>query len=292
MTTMTQRRQRPGNLLVKGLFFTSFFLIVLNGCGGSSSAPNPCYAGSTSAGCVKQSSLLLDIGSKAQMRIHDSQVIKVVLYSQSKEPINKVPLSLASIPAENATVATSAATPVGTPGTTLFSAFGPGYEPFATATLTASPGNFSITLLPVSSLEQPLAQNSILWKWLVVAKQSSTQILDVDVEVVWKPISAKLPKQGPLRIGEQQISIQVTDVTSFPTVVPTPTSVPTVLPTLTSVPTVLPTPTPTPASKSPFSDPTVIAAIIGGIVAILVAVIGLVGIYIQRKNKEEPKPKN
>jgi len=228
------------------------------------------------------------------MQVHDSQVVKVTLNSISNTLISNDSLPTANIPAENATVTTTHIIPIGTPTVSLANAFGPGYQAYVTATLTAMTGTF--TIMPIADTSKPQTLDRVLveWRWLITPKEVGTQILDVDIEVIWKPLSATLPQEGPVSIGDQQINIAVNLTASFtptPTLVPTPTPtlVPTPTPTLAPAPTLVPTPTPNSNSNNNNNNFQA-----GGIVAIIVALIGAVGYIgaaLVNNQKKEKKPK-
>ncbi|HJT56611.1 MAG TPA: hypothetical protein VJ761_08950 [Ktedonobacteraceae bacterium] len=246
--------------------FISLLLLTLYGCGGAggtSGSPNgspqelstPCTGSSDIVSCSEQSNLRIDVGSAAQMQVQDSQVIKVVLSSVSGSSLNDIALK-ASVPAENATVTSTPTNLVGTPDVPLQNAFGPGYEPFATATLGPNPA-FTFMPLGDTASEQPLNQDSITWRWSVIANKPGTQILDVNIEAMWKPLSKKFPKQQPASIGNAQIQIQVAEPMPTPTPTLSPSPTPDPVPSSSPITTVTPGSSSTPAphsSNDPLSD--------------------------------------
>ena len=214
--------------LPQGIFFVCVFLLVLCSCGAASTGggTTPSTGGIANE---KQSNLRIDVGSAPQMQMNSSQEIRVVLRPINNTVLSDVTLQNASIPSENATVTSTPIVTAGTPTASLLDAFGPGYTPFATATLSpVSPGLFTITpeIAQGSSNEQSLNQRSILWKWLVFAKQPHRQVLDLDIEVVWK--SKQQPQQGPYRIGDPTITIDVLEAAPTVTATVAQSSTPTV----------------------------------------------------------------
>jgi hypothetical protein len=230
-------------MALQAFFFVGLVLLILSGCGGSSPTGSPssllpgCSGAANIVACSTQSNLQIDVGNAPQMKVHDSQVIKVELREIHYAAINEIPPD-ASIPAEKSTVTIANTNPVGTPGTNLRDAFGSGYEVFATATLSPNPA-FTFMPLGDTASEQPLTQNSVLWRWSVIANEPGTEILDVNIEAMWgSPTSGQLPPQKPVSIGNAQVSIQVTE--TLPTPTPTPNPTPTPMPTPTVTPTALP----------------------------------------------------
>lgn len=294
---MATRKQRQAYKPFLFLLFCTLILII-SSCGGATGSSggggnNACNASST-ASCAKQTDLRISVGHATQMRVHDSQVVKVTLNSISNTLISNDPLPIASIPAENATVTTTRILPVGTPTANLADAFGPGYQAYATATLTTMTGTFKIIPLANTSKPQSLNQVVVEWRWLITPIELGEQILDIDIEVIWKSQSAKLIQQGPVSIGDQQINIGVNLTASF-TPTSTPTLAPTPTPTLVPTPTSIPMPTPTSSSSSSNnssqSDNTaIIAAIIVAIATVAVAIATVVAALIgnqKRNNKKE-----
>ncbi|GAC1505983.1 MAG: hypothetical protein NVS2B14_18070 [Chamaesiphon sp.] len=238
------------------LLLISLFFLTLSSCGGGTetgsstpTATDPCRGASNIVSCSEQSNLLIEVGSADQMQVHDSQVIKVVLGSLSGSSISDIALK-ASVPAEKATVTSATTNPVGTPDVPLQFAYGAGYETFATASLSPNP---AFTFMPQgdTARAQSLNNSSITWLWSVIANAPGTEILDVNIEAMWKPISTKFPKQEPASIGNVQIKIQVTE--------PVPTPTPTVSLSPTPIPTTSPSSTtPPPPTDNPFSFPNIL----------------------------------
>lgn len=259
-----------------------FFLLIVSSCGGSANTPtagggNACY----STACASQSDLRINVGHASQMQVHDSQEVKVTLNSISNTLISNDSLPNASIPAENATVTTTHIIPVGTPTASLADAFGPGYQVYASATLTTMTGTFKIQPLFDPKKLQALDRVLVEWRWLITPMETGNQILDIDIEVIWLPLSqsSHLSQEGPTSLGDQQINIDVNLIASI-TPTPTATLVPTPTPTL--------APTPTPNSDSNNNNNNLQPA---SIVAILVALIGAGG-YIGAALINNQKKKN
>lgn len=95
---MVDQKQGKRWSLPLELFILSLVLLLISSCGGGSestggSSPgnsNPCLSSSTSAECVNQSNLRMDVGSAPKMHVGDSQEIKVSLYSVNSNPISLV----------------------------------------------------------------------------------------------------------------------------------------------------------------------------------------------------------
>ncbi len=145
------------------------------------------------------------------MQVNQAYIVKVSLIPKGQTVVS-------SLMIEKASATTTDTLPVGTPGTSLKNAFGLGYEPYATATL--SPNEYPLDITPIQPVERSLRQQKIEWKWSVIVLISGTQFLDVDIEVTWK--SASGIQQGPYRIGDKQFHIDVTEPVQTPTATPTP----------------------------------------------------------------------
>jgi hypothetical protein len=139
------------------------------------------------------------------MQVHQSYIVKASLIPRGQTYVSDLTI-------EKATPTPSKTIPVGTPGATIGSAFGPGYEPLATATLSPSTGPFIISSL--SPTEQSLRQRTVVWKWSVIPTEESygADFLSVDISVTWQSASGK---QGPYLLGEHILSVKV--VTPPPT---------------------------------------------------------------------------
>ena len=141
------------------------------------------------------------------MIINQSYLIRVSLVSQTGS--FSIPKTL-----EQATIAVTEPTPVGTPGATVQQAFGPGFEPLATATLDA--GTFTVLSTPsedVQYLDQPV----VGWEWNVTPKFTGTQILSIDINVKWDLTQSAIIFFKPqFRIGNPQLSIDVTEPPAHP----------------------------------------------------------------------------
>lgn len=168
---------------------------ILSTCGASAIAPGTANIADTSIANLQIQTLY-----PATMEVNQSYVVEIALVPAGGSGY------VSDITVEKATVLTSNPTPVGTPGAPLGAAFGAGYTPFATATL--SSGTFTID--PVGPPEQLLQQSRIAWDWNVTPLQSDTQILTADVELEWKPVNTggnQPAYQYP--ISRPQISVQV-----------------------------------------------------------------------------------
>jgi hypothetical protein len=95
--------------------------------------------------------------------------------------------------------------PVGTPEALLERAFGAGYESCAVANLVGAA--FDIRAVSVEC--QSLDMSSVTWEWNLVPKMAGPQVVNVNIEVTWKPVG-----QGgqPIRrqIWRSQLAIRVT----------------------------------------------------------------------------------
>jgi hypothetical protein len=78
---------------------------------------------------------------------------------------------------------TATLVPVGTPGVPLRSAFGPQYEIFAIAYLGAT----AFDVKPVAPEEQPLEQPKVTWEWNIIPKSDGPQLVNLSIEILWKP---------------------------------------------------------------------------------------------------------
>ncbi len=117
-------------------------------------------------------------------------------------------VTLSDIPAENATTTNTQPVAVGTPSASLLDAFGPGYEPYATARLGA--GAFTLQL--ISQETQSLRQASVTWEWNVTPLFSGTQLIDGSVTIEWTPNSANthaLPDNPAFTIATVDTAVTV-----------------------------------------------------------------------------------
>jgi hypothetical protein len=85
-------------------------------------------------------------------------------------------------------------TPVGTPQMPIRRAFGPNYEVFAVAQLSASAFDVS----PLEQGKQSLDQEEVDFTWTVTPKYSGEQVLNVAVTGVWVPRNGGEPIERPL----------------------------------------------------------------------------------------------
>ncbi len=200
------------------------------------------------------------------MQINQSYEVKVSLIPKGQAIVSTLSI-------EKASATPSEALPAGTPGSTLQNAFGYGYEVSAIAILSPNDGPFKIDL--IGPQEQPLNPPSVTWKWIVIPVVQGSQLMDVDIEAIWKFAHIFSHKA---RIGDKQFIVHVKG--------PPPT------------PTPIPTPTPTPHPE-PFISPGQIK--VGDLLtSLLVALLGAGGLgalFIvwlvqrsKRKNHPDPKP--
>lgn len=104
----------------------------------------------------------------------------------------------------------------GTVDVPLKNAFGPGYEPFAFATLSPDAGPFRIIPIDAAIGGESLRQTKVIWKWSVLPLEAGTQVLDVDIEVLWRPVGGKTQAVHEYRIGDKQFGVQVNSLPSNP----------------------------------------------------------------------------
>ena len=95
----------------------------------------------------------------SSMRVNQSYIVKVSLVPRGQSFVSTLKI-------EKATATVSGTTSVGTPSATLKDAFGLGYEPFASATLSPDAPPFHI--IPIQPFEQPLDQQEVVWTWNVI----------------------------------------------------------------------------------------------------------------------------
>jgi hypothetical protein len=78
-------------------------------------------------------------------------------------------------------------TPVGTPGSSLGTAFGSDYEGCATANLIETTFEFKASTPPevCRSLDQPM----LTWAWNITSKNKGLQNLELTIDVQWKSLS-------------------------------------------------------------------------------------------------------
>ncbi len=168
---------------------------VLSTCGASAIAPGTANIADTSIASLQIQTLY-----PSTMEVNQSYVVEIALVPAGGSGY------VSDLTVEKATVLASKPTPVGTPGAPLGVAFGSGYAPFATATL--SSGTFTID--PIGSPEQLLEQSRVAWDWNVTPLHSDPQILTADIELEWKPLNAGGNQTTyQYSISRPQISIQV-----------------------------------------------------------------------------------
>lgn len=117
-------------------------------------------------------------------------------------------VALSDIPAEHATTTNTQPVAVGTPSASLLDAFGPGYEPYATAKLGA--GSFTVQL--ISQETQSLRQTSVIWEWNVTPLSSGTQLIDGAITVEWTPTANNahaLPDNPTFTIATMDTAVTV-----------------------------------------------------------------------------------
>ncbi len=73
--------------------------------------------------------------------------------------------------------------PVGTPGAPLERAFGAGYDATAQAKLAA----IAFDMRALEDEEQGLEPSAVTWEWNVIPRNAGEQVVNVSVEVHWKP---------------------------------------------------------------------------------------------------------
>src|SRR6266571_906848 len=198
------------------MFYFIFLILLAYTClsGGqatSASSNNNCNPSSPTPELIfsKIPEIKIETAFPTHMIINQSYLIRVSLVSQTGS--FSIPKTL-----EQATIAVTEPTPVGTPGATVQQAFGPGFEPLATATLDA--GTFTVLSTPsedVQYLDQPV----VGWEWNVTPKFTGTQILSIDINVAWKLSQVASNQVLPLpkyRIGNPQLSIDVTEPPAHP----------------------------------------------------------------------------
>jgi hypothetical protein len=144
----------------------------------------------------------------AQMDINSSSNIGIDLVLLDGGQV--IPDHILTPTAGNQQLALNFATPVGTEATTqtnpvsISQAFGPGYTVSAVATLITTTFNVK----GVEAIEQPLDQAAIAWNWDIRPSTVGTQIVDADVDLIWKSLSNQQTIER--EIWQTQIPITVT----------------------------------------------------------------------------------
>jgi hypothetical protein len=190
------------------LLFGSLMLLVLNGCGGGSTGSSG-GGGSSTPGNPKitnsaLSTLKVETLIPFQMESKNSYLVTVSLLPATGQ------VDVSQVLGEKATVITTDPTPIGTPDIALQQAFGPGYEPYATATLSAT--TFDVQLN--SLLEQSLKQKVVEWTWNVTPQNAgSQQVIGVDIVLEWRPTGNQNPGLPPpeYTIANPQFSVDVSN---------------------------------------------------------------------------------
>ena len=85
------------------------------------------------------------------------------------------------------TVIAASPIPVGTPEAPIERAFGPEYEALAIANLAGAAFDVS----PLTTEYQSLEQLRITWEWNIIPRKPGPQIVNVSIEVQWKPIRSE-----------------------------------------------------------------------------------------------------
>ncbi len=183
---------------------------------------------------------------------------KAMIVGQSDDiTIDLLPPSLVlATPGAEHTATISEATPVGTPGVPVNTAFGPGYETFAVGDLEAP--EFAIT--PAATQTQALNQPDVQFLWTVSPKSAGPQVIYVTITGQWRPTDGGEVIERTL--GEVRLDIQVQN--------------------------------PPPAAPQTGLDPGIVAAIIGAAATVVAALIGALVVWMQvskdKKKKQKAKP--
>jgi hypothetical protein len=132
------------------------------------------------------SGLAIQSGWKFTTPVHESIAISLTIVNTS----SNVPV----IPQPNQTQASSQLTPVGTPHVPILEAFGPNYDVFAVAQLSAS----AFDVDPREQLKQSLDQQEVIFTWNVTPKYGGGQTLNFAVTGIWIPKSGGETIERPL----------------------------------------------------------------------------------------------
>ncbi len=166
------------------LLFGSLMLLILYGCGGASSGTS----GSVQITNSTLSTLKVETLIPLQMESKNSYLVTVSLLPATGQ------VDVSQVLGEKATVITTRPTPIGTPDVALQQAFGSGYEPYATATLSATTFDVQPNSLPQQSLKQKVVQ----WTWnLTPQNAGSQQVIGVDIVLEWLPTGNQNPGLPP-----------------------------------------------------------------------------------------------
>lgn len=181
-------------------------------------ALSACGAGASSINTIAQQQLLESPFQKLQVstQIPHKMLVGVSYAMRITLRPREGYVSLSDIPAENATTSNMQPVPVGTPLTSVLNAFGPGYEPYATARL----GGGAFTLQLISQETQSLRQSTVTWEWNVTPLYSGTQIIDGSITIEWTPTSANahaLPANPTFTVATMDTSVDVSAPAATPT---------------------------------------------------------------------------
>jgi len=111
------------------------------------------------------------------MEIDTSNSIRVSLIRTANN------LYIPTIEATGRVANVASAIPVGTPNVLLQESFGAEYDGFAIATIAGT----AFEIKPVSRESQSLEQLKLVWEWNIAPKYEGTQVINVSIQVVWKP---------------------------------------------------------------------------------------------------------
>jgi hypothetical protein len=114
------------------------------------------------------------------MQVNGSDSISVALLHTSKP--TKVKL-FANGNGRQASTITSPY-PVGTPGAAIGSAFGLGYQAYASSELDAT----QFDVQPTGPRWQSLEEKELTWNWDISAKSEGPQVVNVGIDVEWLPL--------------------------------------------------------------------------------------------------------
>lgn len=132
----------------------------------------------------------IEVFSPARVQVDHSASIRVKLVrvgeryiSNSVLQSNTVSPSRSSTSQNPVLIATPFIIAVGTPDTRIANLYGPDYEAYCVARLASA----SIETKPSTSESQSLEQQNIIWVWNIATKNPGKQILDLNIEIQWKP---------------------------------------------------------------------------------------------------------
>ncbi|HEV8193172.1 MAG TPA: hypothetical protein VGP82_17050 [Ktedonobacterales bacterium] len=169
--------------------------ILLVGCGGS-------YGSAPALAQQQISAVQVKTELPTHVQVDHSYALRISLVPRDSSR------DLSDIVVEQTTVASTAPTPVGTPGATIARAFGAGYEPYATATLYS--GTFDVRL--AGQQTQSLRQQSMAWTWNITPHQTGAQVVTGAIYIEWKPTkqpnNALPPPTYTIATIDQSIAVQ------------------------------------------------------------------------------------